>query len=71
MKRELFDGVHELLDAALALSGLVLVDDALGSGLVEQTARLVGGILGSGGVASLDGEADLLDGGSERTARLR
>ena len=64
-EQKLLDGVDELLDAALALSGLVLVDDALGSGLVEQAAGLVGGVLGGVDVLGLDGEADLLDGGLE------
>ena len=67
MKRELLDGVHELLNAALTLSGLVLVDDTLGGSLVEQAARLVGGVLSGSGVTGLDGGANLL----ERTARLR
>ena len=67
----LLDGVDELLNAALALGSLVLVDDALGSGLVEQAARLVGGELGGLGVAGLNGGANALDGGLERTARLR
>ena len=64
-KTKLLDGVDELLDAALALSGLVLVDDALGSGLVEQTAGLVGGSLSGLDVLGLDGGADGLDGGLE------
>ena len=65
---ELLEGVDQLLDAGLALGGLVLVDDTLGSGLVEQAAGLVGGSLGGIEVLGLDGLTDALDGGLERGA---
>ena len=55
------EAVHEVLDAGLAVGGLILVDNALGNGLVELT---VGG-RGSSLVASLDGGLDVLDHGLE------
>ena len=55
----------ELLGAGLALGSLVLVDDALGGSLVEQTASLVGSGLGGLDVIGLNGGADGLDGGLE------
>ena len=61
MKQKLLDGVHELLDARLTLGSLVLVDDALGSGLVEQTTSLVCLSLSELGVLSLNGSANALD----------
>ena len=35
--REDLEAVHEVLDAGLAVGGLILVDNALGNGLVELT----------------------------------
>lgn len=57
----LLHGVDELLDAGLAVGGLVLVDDALGSSPVELLAGGVCGSLGGIDVASLDGGVNLLD----------
>ena len=57
--------VDEPLRAALALSGLVLVDDALRGGLVQETTSLVGKLLGCLDILFLDGLANLLDGGLE------
>ena len=50
--REILEGVHELLDARLAVGGLVLVDNALGHGLVELAVGGGGGSLSGGLVAS-------------------
>jgi hypothetical protein len=61
MEQKLLDGVHELLDARLTLGSLILVDDALGSGLVEQATSLVGLSLSELGVLSLNGSANALD----------
>ena len=62
-EKKLLDGVDELLDAGLALGSLVLVGDALGGSLVQETAGLVGGSLSGLDVLGLDGGADGLDGG--------
>ena len=62
---QLLHAVDQVLDAGLALCGLVLVDDALGSGLVELAARGVGGELRGLLVAGLDGGVDLLHIGLE------
>ena len=61
----LLHAVYEHLDAALALCGLILVNDALGSGLVELAAGLVCGCLRSCLVALVYGCMDLLDVGLE------
>ena len=53
--------VDELLDARLAVGGLVLVDDALGGSPIELAASGVSGSLGGIGVAGLDGGVNLLD----------
>ena len=63
MCQKLLDGVDELLGTALSLSGLVLVDDALGSGLVQQAVAFLDGGLGGLDVLGLDGSANALDGG--------
>ena len=57
----LLHGVDELLDAGLAVGGLVLVDDALGGSPVELAAGSVGSGLGGIDVAGLDGGVNLLD----------
>ena len=61
----LLHAVHKHLHAALALSGLVLVNDALGGCLVELAAGCVCSGLCGFLVASLNGYADLLDVGLE------
>ena len=66
--KKLLDGVDQLLDARLALSSLVLVNDALGSSLVEELAGLVGGSLSDLDVLSLNGGTDSLDGGLQLRA---
>ena len=56
-------GVGQAHDAALAVGGLVLVDDALGGGLVHQTAGLAGEGVGVLAVALGHGVLDVTDGG--------
>ena len=48
------DGVGELHDAALAVGGLTLMDDALGDGAIHQTACIVSSLKGSCAVAGLN-----------------
>ena len=57
------DGVDERHHAGLTVGGLVLVDNALGDGLVEQTASVQALVLSSGCVAGGNGLACSADGG--------
>ena len=57
----LTDGRGGLGDSALAISGLVLVDDALAHGLVELAARLARSFGGLVGIAGSGGLIDATD----------
>lgn len=57
--------VDQVLETGLAVSSLVLVDDALGDSLVEQVIAMLHRGVGSLGVGGGDGSLDLLDGGLE------
>ena len=61
----LLHAIDQVLDTALALGSLILVDDALGGSLVELAAGGVGSGLCCFLVASLYGYANLLDVGLE------
>jgi hypothetical protein len=56
----LLKGIHKLLDARFALSSLVLMDDALGSCLVELAVCNASNLLSFLSVTVLDSDTDLL-----------
>ena len=55
------DGVDQVLNAGLAVSSLVLVDDALGGSLVQSAVNAGSGCGCGLLVTSLDGCVDMLD----------
>ena len=56
-----FRTYHELLDTGLAVRSLVLVDDALGSSLIEALVGAGRSSLGGVGIALLDGLVNVLN----------
>src|SRR5699024_4569630 len=64
-RRSGLDRGHQLGETGLAVRGLVLVDDALGGGLVELAGGDLQGFAGGIGVPGGDGRADLADVGLE------